>query len=157
MVSPSRHLAGEPRRRRAVDHDEPCPASRLIRGQLQEDSDEVGDRHAEFVGETFSGLYLPVEHSHVELLRAPFHLPARLLGLRVGAGLRPRAFRSEGRDASRPSSESFGTGARRGGQELFRGLCTRNRPLALLRVAELTTLIEMGKDYNGIATIMWHK
>lgn len=56
-----------------------------------------------------------------------------------------------------PSSESFGTGARRGGQELFRGLCTRNRPLALLRVAELTTLIEMGKDYNGIATIMWHK
>lgn len=68
-----------PRRRRAVDHDEPRPASHLLRRQLQEDSDEVGDRHAESAGETFGGLHLPVGHAHVKLLRVPFHLPARLL------------------------------------------------------------------------------
>ena len=79
VVPPTRHLAGEPSRRRAVDHDEPRPASHLLRRQLQEDSDEVGDRHAEFAGETFSGLHLPVGHAHVKLLRVPFHLPARLL------------------------------------------------------------------------------
>ncbi len=79
VVPPTRHLAGEPSRRRAVDHDEPRPASHFLRRQLQEDSDEVGDRHAEFAGETFSGLHLPVGHAHVKLLRVPFHLPARLL------------------------------------------------------------------------------
>ena len=77
VVPPARHLAGEPRRRRAVDHDEPRPASRLLRRQLQEDSDEVGDRHVELAGETFSGLHLSVGHAYVKLLRVPFHLPAQ--------------------------------------------------------------------------------
>lgn len=81
VMAPPPHLAGELRGGRAVDDDEAAAFLDGRRGQLQEDADEVGERHAGISREALGPLDLGFRHAHVDLLGMALH--------RVGSSLLP--------------------------------------------------------------------
>lgn len=81
VMAPPPHLAGELRGCRSVDDDEARSFLDGRRGHLQEDANEVGERHAGISREALGPLDLGFRHAHVNLLGMALH--------RVGLGLRP--------------------------------------------------------------------
>ena len=64
----------------AIDYHEAGAGADGIRGKLQKDPHEVGDRHVELACERLGRDELTFGHAQVHLLGAPFQTAARLLG-----------------------------------------------------------------------------
>ena len=73
VMAPPPHLTGELRGGRPVDDDKTAALADGGRGHLQEDADEVGERHAGVCREALGSLDLVFRHAHVNLFGMALH------------------------------------------------------------------------------------